>query len=61
MNTITSQKMNIVAKNLESIIKQAQRRLFEFETMKSTYELQQGKFKIYTSAKPLIKNAKNGR
>lgn len=56
MNTITLQKVNIAAKNLENVTKQAKRRLFEFETIKNLYELQQGNFKKYKSAGDFMKS-----
>jgi len=56
MNTLDVKKINIVTKNLESFIKEGQRRLFEFETMKNLYELQQGNFKLHKSAGALMKS-----
>ena len=56
VNTVDIKKINIVTKNLESFIKEGQRRLFEFETIKNLYELQQGNFKSYKSASALIKS-----
>ena len=56
MNVIDVKKMNMATKSLESFVQQAKRRLFEFETMKNLFELQQGNFKSYKSASSLLKN-----
>ncbi|MFA6273986.1 MAG: hypothetical protein WC662_02390 [Candidatus Paceibacterota bacterium] len=59
MTTITAQKMNIATRNLENVVKQAQRRLFEFETLASAYEFQSGNFKKYKSVGALLRDVKN--
>ncbi|OGI64003.1 hypothetical protein A2733_01085 [Candidatus Nomurabacteria bacterium RIFCSPHIGHO2_01_FULL_40_20] len=61
MNTITAGKINTATKNLKSVIKQAKRRLFEFETMANLYELERGNFKKYNSATSLIRDAKKSK
>ena len=49
MPTITYRQINIATKSLESVIKQAKRKLFEYETLTSLYDIQQGNFKKYKS------------
>lgn len=58
MNVITNQKLNTLARDLELTLKNAKRRLFEFETMASMYELQNSKTKSFKGGKSLINSLK---
>ncbi len=58
MTTFTLRQINTATKDLETFIKQAKRRLFEFETMSSVCDFEKGNSKKYKSASTLIKNAK---
>lgn len=52
MNTLTLQKETT---RIEKAIKKASRVLLEFEIAQSEWDLKQGRFKIYNSAKSLMR------
>lgn len=61
MTTITEKEIKKSAVQLERIIQQAKRRLFEFETLANARAIQKGNFLEFKSAKDLFKNLKKIR
>lgn len=55
MNTITPKQLEKAGKELSLFTKSAKRKLFEFETMMSAYEIRKGRADTFKSAKELIK------
>jgi len=58
MPTITEKKLHKSALALEKIIRQAQRKLFEVETLSNAQAIQKGNFLQFKSAKALLKSLK---
>ena len=58
MTTVTEKDVEKSALQLEKVIQQAKRRLFEFETLANARAIQSGKFLEFKSVKDLFKNLK---
>ena len=58
MTVITEKEVRKSVAELEKIIKQAKRKLFEFETLANARTIQEGNFLVYESAKDLFKSLK---
>ena len=58
MTTITEKEIKKSAVQLEKIIQQAKRKLFEFETLANARAIQRGNFLEFRSAKDLFTNIK---
>lgn len=58
MDKVTEKQINMTAKELHSFAKSTRRKLFEFETIMSAYEIKNGKANVFGSAKELIRNAR---
>ena len=56
MTTITLTHINKAKKNLEDVTREAKRRLFEFETLASLYEVQQGKVTRHKSVAAFMRS-----
>ena len=56
MTTATLQK---TAKDLESFVKAGKRKLFEFETLRSAWDVKNGKGKSYKSARAFMRHIKS--
>ena len=56
MTTITLSQVHKAKKGLETITREAKRRLFEFETMTHLYEIQQGTVSRYKTAKSFMRS-----
>lgn len=56
MNVLLTKKMERGARELESFILKAKRKLLEFEVLQSHMEIRQGKGKVYHSASEFMKS-----
>ena len=61
MTTVTEKEINKSAVQLEKVLQQAKRRLFEFETLANARKIQDGKFFEVKSGKDFVKHIKKAR
>ena len=61
MATVTEKEINKSAAELEKVLQQARRRLFEFETLANARAIQRGKFSEFKSAKDLVKHVRKAK
>ncbi len=60
MSVLLHKKLARGARDLESFISRAMRKLLEFEVLQSRLEIEQGKGKVYESAGALMKALRRG-